>query len=259
MKSANPSDRSRLTFTGLGLLLGGIGFLCGNIVSATAATNGIDTISPGEPSFPDQYLVSVDSNTPTVSFTETGINPLDTFDGIRDISLDVNGGTGAFSSKLNNDPFLSLQNDANTSAILTLDYGAQGNLNRDFLFGGRFNAIGIEVGQVGSGPNGMDPGSGTFSLTLRSGSTVGTSTNPIDFSSSGDSFFLYQDPGFAGIDFAHIDEVILTLITTTPGTTFQIESIYRCATIPEPGSNTLLVIGLVGLGLTLRRRLLVAA
>ena len=214
--------------------------------SVRAAVNGIDRISPGTATLPDEYFLAVDSGSPTASFTETGISPLATFDGIRDISLDVNGGTGAFSSKLQGDTFLSLENDANTSSILTLDYGAQGDLNRNFLFGGGFNAIAIKVAQVNSGTGGLDLGSGTFTLTLRSGSVIRTAATSINFNSPGDYFFLYQDPGFVGINFAHVDEVTLGLTTTTPGTDFRIASIYRGTAVPEPSTYALLVIGAAG-------------
>jgi hypothetical protein len=236
------------------LLLVGLIFALAGAQRSFAGGNGIDRIEPSVPGYVDDYIVSVDSAHPTVSFTQTGILPRVTFDGIRDISLDVNGGTSAFSSKLYGDTFLSLENDANTSAILTLDYGNQMDLNRNFLWQGHFNAIGIDVAAVSSGVGGIDLGSGSFMLTLRSGSTIGTATAPISFNSPGEYFFLYSDPGFAGINFADIDQVTLTLLTTTPGTDFRIESIYRCSVVPEPSSYALFVAGLAVLGWLSRNR-----
>jgi len=216
--------------------------------------NGIDRITPSQPGYPDEYMISVDSGNPTVSFTQTGIFPRSTFNGIRDISLDVNGGTSALSSKLFGDGFLSLENDANTSAVLTLDYGKQADLNKNFIWQGQFNAIAIDVAAVSSGDDGIDLGSGRFALTLRSGTDIRTASAFIDFSSPGTYFFLYSDPAFAGLAFHDIDQVTLTLLTTTPGTVFEIESIYRYSAIPEPSTCAFLVGGLLVVGWVARNR-----
>ncbi len=225
--------------------------------SLVAEANLIDRIDPSSPAFSDQFFLSVNVGQPSASLTETEIDPRSTFRGRRDISLDLNGGTSAYSSKQYSDSFLELSNDANTSALLTLDYGtgsdwADGpSYNR---YNGRYNAIGIDVSQVNSG-DGLSLGSGRFTLTLRSYSGSATSIDLIDFNQPGRYYFSYSDPGFAGFDFAHLDEVIISLATTTPGTEFRINNIFFCATVPEPATWSLFTLGGVGfIALSWRKR-----
>ena len=208
--------------------------------------NGIDRIVPSTAQYSDFFFLEVTSDSPVASLAQTGLNGYYTVDGQRNTSLDINGGTSASATKPSADSVIELDNDANTSAILTLSYGVNADLNRNFLGTRRsFNALAIDVSSVSSGNNGLRLGSGTFTLTLRSGDVTGTSENIINFDHAGDYFFRYDDPGFAGIRFSRIDECILTLVTTTPGTDFRIDGIYRC-NIPESSTASLFVVGLAG-------------
>ncbi len=213
--------------------------------SFTAAANRIDRIDPSKPGFPDEYFLSVNPNSPTASLTETGIDRRSTVRGRRDVSLDLNGGTSAYSSKQYADSFLEFNNDADTSAILTLAYGMGGNDNGGPMHN-RYNAIGIDVSEVNSGDGGLSLGSGRFTLTLRSASGSATSQHQIDFNQPGTYYFSYNDPGFAGFDFAHLEGVAISLATTTPGTDFRIDDIFRTA-IPEPSTWILFSLGGAGL------------
>lgn len=205
--------------------------------------NRIDRIDPSSPGFSDQYFLSVNSNSPDSSLTQTGIARRSTFRGQRTVTLELNGGTSAYSSKQDADAFLEFNNDANTSAILSLDYGVNGD--HDGPLHNRYNVIGIEVGEVNSGDDGLSLGSGRFTLTLRSDSMSAISLNTIDFNQPGTYYFSYSDPGFAGFDFAHLDAVSISLATTTPGTDFRIDNIFRAA-VPEPSSWILFTLGGVG-------------
>lgn len=213
--------------------------------SFAAAANRIDRIDPSSPGFSDEYFLSVNPNSPIASLTETGIDRRSTFRGRRGVSLDLNGGTSAYSSKQFADSFLEFNNDANTSAILTLDYGAGGDHDGGPMHN-RYNAIGINVSEVNSGDGGLSLGSGRFTLTLRSDGVSATSINPIDFNQPGTYYFSFSDPGFAGFDFANLDEVLISLATTTAGADFRIDDIFRAA-IPEPSTWILFTLGAVGL------------
>ena len=217
--------------------------------SLVAEANRIDRIDPGSPAFSDHYFLSVNAGSPSASLTETGIDRRSTFRGRRDISLDLNGGTSAYSSKQYSDSFLELSNDANTSATLTLDYGADGDWADGPMndrYSDRYNAIGIDVSQVNSGDGRLSLGSGRFTLMLRSYSGSATSINLVDFNQPGRYYFSYSDPGFAGFDFAHLDEVMISLATTTPGTDFRIDNIFFCGVIPESSTWSLFTLGGVG-------------
>ena len=222
-------------------------------ISSDAHGNRVDRIDPSVPGFTDEYFVAVHPDSPIVSLTETGISRRATFRGQRDVVLDLNGGTSAYSSKQYADSFLELNNDANTSAILTLDYGADNFQMRPIE--NRFNAIAVSVSEVNSGDDGLSLGSGRFTLTLRSGSTRATSINGIDFDHPGVYYLSFDDPGFKDIQFNHLNEVAITLTTTTMGSDIRIESIYRVA-IPEP--STWFLFGLGGAGIVgwdlIRRR-----
>lgn len=220
-------------------------------VTVAVRAGVIDQIDPSNSHFTDQYFLSVNSGNPTAHLTETGIDPHSTYQGQRNISLNVNGGTSASSSKLYGDSFLELDNDSQTASILTLTYGA--GPGRDFAWSRRYNAIAIDVTEVNAGDGGLGLGSGRFTLTLQSGNTIGTSVNAIDFNQPGIYYFSYSDPGFANINFGHIDLLSLTLTTTTAGSDFRIGSIYRAA-IPEPASWVFLGVGLIGWAVVADRR-----
>ena len=213
--------------------------------SFTAVANRIDRIDPSKPGFPDEYFLSVNPNSPTASLTETGIDRRSTSRGRRDVSLDLNGGTSAYSSKQYADSFLEFNNDADTSAVLTLAYG-MGGVHDAGPMHNRYNAIGIDVSEVNSGDGGLSLGSGRFTLTLRSASGSATSQHPIDFNQPGTYYFSYNDPGFAGFDFTHLEGVVISLATTTPGTDFRIDDIFRTA-IPEPSTWIMFSLGGAGL------------
>lgn len=210
----------------------------------------IDSIDPSTMAFPDHYSLSVNSIQQVASIGVVGLNPNSTLGGRRDVSLAINGGSGAISTKLDADGFLQFDNDDNTSATLMLSYGIGADLNADFSGS---NGIAITVSAVNNGANQLGLGSGTFSLSLRSGVTVASSTFNIAFNTPGVYFFAFSDPGFAGLNFADIDAMTLTLDTTTAGSDFRIEDI-STVVIPEPSTYLLLGVGLIGLVPLLRRR-----
>jgi hypothetical protein len=213
----------------------------------------IDQIDPGTPSSPDQYNFSTTTSNPIATLAVAGHNPASTLGARRDIGLNVNGGTNDASLKLSGDSYLSLENDATTSAIMTLSYGVASDLNANFLTDGS-NAVSINVVAVANGPNHMAFGSGVFSLSLRTNATTGTATVSIPFSTAGIYNFSFSDPGFSGLNFADIDAITLTLTTTTAGTDFRIESINTTTVVPEPAEWALFAVGAVVLGAMARGR-----
>ena len=223
-------------------------------LTSAASANHIDFIQ--DDSVPSNGVTnatfSLSTGAATVTDTQIG-EPADILGGSRAVSLTRNAGfSGAITAaKVAGTSFIDVQNATGAAGTLVLDY--PGISNSNFL--SMWNAIAVDIPVLG---NQFGDGEINLSVTVESSAGVGTAfadgtgLAPGRIEDPGVFFFPFNDPDFAGVDFADVDGVTVTFETAIIGTDFQVASITRETIIPEPATLSLLAIG--GAAMVLRRR-----
>lgn len=232
---------------------------CATIVALTAApvaANHVDFIQ--DDSNPSNGVTdatfSLSTSGGVVSDAQPG-EPADILGGTRQVTLTGGGIAGSISAeKVAGTDFISVENDTLSAGILTLSYPGISNSN----FASNWNAIGINIPFI---EQSTGIGDGEIDISVTVNSSAGSGTALVDgngivpgrVEDPGTFFALFNDPGFAAVDFSDVDGVTVTFTTAIIGSDYRIGSITRETVIPEPASAILLG-GMALLAVSARRR-----
>ncbi len=186
-------------------------------------------------------------------------DPADILGGTRNVSLSRNGGFGGSvtATKAAGTDIISFRSSNNLpTGLLSLDYTGITNAN----FATLWDAITIEIPKL---DNIFPAGNGIFDLTVGVRSSAGNGSVTRRFDDPGTFNFLFNDPGFTGVNFADVDGVTVSFQTSIIGTQFDVGSIVRRerastpSAVPDAGSSLAMLgisLGGLGIGRFLRNR-----
>jgi hypothetical protein len=191
-----------------------------------------------------------------VTNTQVG-EPADILGGSRTVTLTRTGGFGGSISaeKAAGTGFINVLNDTVAAGTLTLSYPGISNSN----FSSLWNAIAVDIPYLDQS-TGIGDGEINLSVTVTSSAGTGTAfatgtlLAPGRIEEPGTYTFPFNDPGFAGVDFADVDGVSVRFETAIIGSDFQIGEITREQLVPEPATLSLVGVGVMAAGALRRRR-----
>ncbi len=164
----------------------------------------------------------------------------------RDVMIDFLAGSGFVSANTSGAPVdtILFSNSVGSVGTMMLTYDGVGAAGLGGLdFDTVYDSIRVSFDDV--------QGLGSLTITVRdSAAVMGSVTQPVGAPGNYDA--LFTDAGFAGVNFAAVDSVKITLDTVLPASDFSITEITR-QVVPEPTMGLLSLIGVLGLA-TMRRR-----
>ncbi len=189
------------------------------------------------------------SDSTVVTGSQVG-EPADILGGTRNVSITRNGGFGGSvtATKALGTDVITFRPSNNVAAgVLSLDY--PGITNANFMT--MWDAITVDLPKL---DNIFPAGAGILDLTVGVRSSAGNGSITRRIESTGTFDFLFNDPGFTGVDFGDVDGVTVSFDTRIIGTQFDVASITRrdrapAQGVPDGGSSlALLGLSLGGLG-----------
>lgn len=221
-------------------------------LAAPASANHLDFFSDGG------FFSFTDNITGPVTSVQTG-DPGNILGGEREVTMDFISGDGMISSGIvgvsvgpgvvGEKPGSSLlfNNSVSSLGRLTLKYDGIGS---EGLGGADFNSAWDAITVTFAGVQGH----GNLSVAVEdTASHVGVFSQAVN--SAGTLIYPFANPAYSGVDFSSINRVTLTLDTTEAASDFSISNVAREASLlPEPGTGVLILVGLAGMGLGMRRR-----
>ena len=219
------------------------------IQAGVTNANHIDFIVDG------QFFLNTEHVTGFVSSVQTG-DPGNILGAEREVSIDVVAGQGFVSAgtlgaAMGAGPVgpdmastLLFSNSVGAVGQLDLTYDGVGSAGLGGLdFDTAYDAIAVNIAAV--------QGSGDLTVMASDGTNSGSVTLPV--TTPGILTFPFADAGFAGVNFAAVDSVKVTLLTVEPASDFEIAAITR-EVIPEPGSGMLALLAAAPIAMLRRRR-----